>query len=133
LTNVDTLPDASTSVNIMFMARRTPAECCSGILDAPLSEQDATKLAKQFGALSDPARLRLLSLIAAQAEGEVCACELVEPLGRSQPTVSHHLKVLREAGLIEGDKRGTWVWYRVVPDALAHLEHALSGAVKSPA
>jgi ArsR family transcriptional regulator, arsenate/arsenite/antimonite-responsive transcriptional repressor len=108
------------------MARRTE-QCCTSILEAPLTERDATALAKRFGALSDPARLRLLSLIAAQPDGEVCACDLVTPLGRSQPTVSHHLKVLREAGLIEGDKRGTWVWYRIVPDALAGLEHALAG------
>lgn len=108
--------------------RRTDDDCCPGILGAPLSEHDAASLAKQFGALADPARLRLLSLIAAQDGGEVCACELVEPLGKSQPTVSHHLKVLREAGLVEGEKRGTWVWYRVVPGAVADLEHALSGA-----
>ena len=110
------------------MARRVQ-ECCPSVLDAPLSEKDATKLAKGFAALADPARLRLLSLIAAQEEGEVCACELVEPLGRSQPTVSHHLKVLREAGLVEGEKRGTWVWYRVVPDALDDLRASLSGKV----
>jgi len=104
---------------------RRAEQCCPSILEAPLSEPDATALAKRFGALSDPARLRLLSLIAARSEGEVCACDLVTPLGRSQPTVSHHLKVLREAGLIEGEKRGTWVWYRVVPGAVADLERAL--------
>jgi ArsR family transcriptional regulator len=114
------------------MTRPTDSDCCPGILEAPLSERDAASLAKQFGVLSDPARLRLLSLIAAQPEGEVCACEMVEPLGRSQPTVSHHLKVLREAGLVEGDKRGTWVWYRVVPSALGDLERALSGAASAP-
>jgi ArsR family transcriptional regulator len=105
-------------------------DCCPSVLDAPLSEKEAAKLAKGFAALADPARLRLLSLIAAQDEGEVCACELVEPLGRSQPTVSHHLKVLREAGLVEGDKRGTWVWYRIVPDALADLQESLSGKAR---
>jgi ArsR family transcriptional regulator len=111
------------------VARRVQ-DCCPSVLDAPLSEKEAAKLAKGFAALADPARLRLLSLIAAQDEGEVCACELVEPLGRSQPTVSHHLKVLREAGLVEGDKRGTWVWYRIVPDALADLQASLSGKVR---
>jgi ArsR family transcriptional regulator len=105
-------------------------DCCPSVLDAPLSEKEAAKLAKGFAALADPARLRLLSLIAAQDEGEVCACELVEPLGRSQPTVSHHLKVLREAGLVEGDKRGTWVWYRIIPDALADLQASLSGKAR---
>jgi ArsR family transcriptional regulator len=102
-------------------------DCCPSILDAPLTEKEAVRLAKGFAALADPARLRLLSLIAAQEEGEICACELVEPLGRSQPTVSHHLKVLREAGLVEGEKRGTWVWYRVVPGALSDLHAAISG------
>jgi ArsR family transcriptional regulator, arsenate/arsenite/antimonite-responsive transcriptional repressor len=114
------------------MARRVQ-ECCPSVLDAPLSEKEASKLAKGFAALSDPARLRLLSLIAAEDGGEVCACELVEPLGRSQPTVSHHLKVLREAGLVEGEKRGTWVWYRVVPDALADLRASLAGTARQPA
>ncbi len=106
------------------MSRGTRA-CCPSLLDAPLTERDAATLAKRFAALADPARLRLLSLIAAQADGEVCACDLVEPIGRSQPTVSHHLKVLREAGVIEGERRGTWVWYRVVPDAIADLRSAL--------
>ena len=113
------------------MVRRATG-CCPGILEAPLRTREAAALAQQFGALSDPVRLRLLSLIAAQPDGEVCACELVEPLGKSQPTVSHHLKVLREAGLIEGDKRGTWVWYRVVPDAIAGLERALAGSALLP-
>ena len=90
-------------------------------------------LAKGFAALADPARLRLLSLIAARDAGEVCACDLVEPIGRSQPTVSHHLKVLREAGLVEGEKRGTWVWYRLVPGALEDLRASLSGSVAQPA
>ncbi len=114
------------------MARRAQV-CCPSVLDAPLSEKEAAKLAKGFAALADPARLRLLSLIAGQDEGEVCACELVEPLGRSQPTVSHHLKVLREAGLVEGERRGTWVWYRVVPDALADLRASLGGKARQRA
>ena len=103
------------------------AECCS-LLDAPLSEEDAAGLARAFAALADPARLRLLSLIAAPANGAVCACELVQPLGRSQPTVSHHLKILYEAGLVTREKRGTWVWYSVVPERLAALRDALSTA-----
>jgi ArsR family transcriptional regulator, arsenate/arsenite/antimonite-responsive transcriptional repressor len=135
--NVDILPDASMSVNMILMATResrTAAleECCPSVLAAPLSGGEAAELAKGFAALADPVRLRLLSLIAAQATGEVCACELVEPLGKSQPTVSHHLKVLREAGLVEGDKRGTWVWYRVVPAMLDRLRDSLSGTVPAP-
>src|SRR5688500_12863589 len=98
--------------------------CCASVLDAPLAVEEAAQLASMFAALADPARLRLLSLIAAQPEGQ-CACDLVEPLGKSQPTVSHHLKVLYEAGLVDREKRGTWVWYRVVPDRLAALRAAL--------
>jgi ArsR family transcriptional regulator, arsenate/arsenite/antimonite-responsive transcriptional repressor len=102
--------------------------CCSVLAD-PIDEGTAAELAKGFHALADPARLRLLSLISAQAEGEVCACELVEPLGKSQPTVSHHLKVLYEAGLVDKDKRGSWIWYRVVPDRLDALREALTPRV----
>jgi ArsR family transcriptional regulator len=102
--------------------------CCAPVLDGALSEPDASALAGQFKVLADPARLRLLSLIAA-APGGACACELVEPIGKSQPTVSHHLKALREAGLVESERRGTWVWYRVVPERL----EALRGALAAPA
>ena len=98
--------------------------CCGSVLDAPLQAGEAAQLAAMFAALADPARLRLLSLIAAQPGGQ-CACDLVEPLGKSQPTVSHHLKVLYEAGLVDREKRGTWVWYRVVPERLAALRAAL--------
>ena len=83
-------------------------------------------LARGFAALADPARLRLLSLLAAADAGEVCACDFVEPLGKSQPTVSHHLKVLAEAGLIRGDKRGRWVWYSIVSEELDALRGALA-------
>lgn len=104
------------------------AEGCCSILAAPLEESDAAGLARGFAALADPARLRLFSLIAAQPAGEVCACALVEPLGRSQPTVSHHLKVLYEAGLVDREKRGSWVWYRVAPARLQSLRDALAPA-----
>jgi ArsR family transcriptional regulator len=100
-------------------------ECCPTIGEAPLSEADAAELARGFSALSDPARLRILSLLASAEAGEVCACDLVEPVGRSQPTVSHHLKVLSEAGLVVGDKRGRWIWYRTVPERLAQLRATL--------
>ena len=101
-------------------------ECCPTIGAAPLSEADAAVLARGFAALADPARLRVLSLLASAAAGEVCACDLVEPVGRSQPTVSHHLKVLSEAGLIVGDKRGRWIWYRAIPERLTQLRAALA-------
>lgn len=106
------------------MAKRAiEAACCPSVLGAPLGEDEAATLSKAFAALADPARLRLLSLVAAAPE--VCACELVEPLGKSQPTVSHHLKVLFEAGLVTREKRGTWVWYAIVPERLEALRASL--------
>src|SRR5919197_4581582 len=87
------------------------AESCSRTdVMAPLDEPEAKELARMFAALADPSRLRLFSLIAAQPGGEGCACALVEPLGRSQPTVSHHLRVLYEAGLVDRERRGDWGW-----------------------
>ncbi len=100
-------------------------ECCPSALSSPLTERRAVTLAHDFAVLSDPVRLRLLSLLASAPTGEACVCELVEPLDRSQPTVSHHLKVLSEAGLIVGEKRGRWVWYRAVPERLAPLRGVL--------
>ena len=103
----------------------TTTPCCS-VLDAPLDEAGATTLAAGFRALADPVRVRLLSLIAANPDGEACACELLEVLDRSQPTVSHHLKLLTEAGLVTREKRGTWAWFRVVPERLEELRSALA-------
>ncbi len=109
------------------MARRTMATvgevCCPSLLEAPLDAVDAVDLARAFAALSDPVRLRLLSLIA--DAGAVCACDLLEPLDRSQPTISHHTKILADAGLIVGEKRGRWVWWSVVPERLAAVRDAL--------
>lgn len=101
-------------------------DCCPAVLSAPMSEARAGELAAAFAVLADPVRLRLLSLLASAPAGEACVCELVAPLGRSQPTVSHHLKILADAGLIVGDKRGRWVWYRVVPDRLDQLRSVLA-------
>lgn len=103
----------------------TAISCCGAPGDSPLTPEQADSLAEAFAALSDPVRLRLLSLIATCPDGEVCACNMVEPLGKSQPTVSHHLKVLREAGLVTADKRGVWMWYRAVPERIAELRAAL--------
>jgi ArsR family transcriptional regulator, arsenate/arsenite/antimonite-responsive transcriptional repressor len=99
--------------------------CCPPLLEGALTEDHAEALAGAFKALADPARLRLVSIIAASPEGR-CACDLVAPLGRSQPTVSHHLRVLREAGLVESERRGPWIWYRVVPERLEALRTALA-------
>ncbi|NLA37498.1 MAG: helix-turn-helix transcriptional regulator [Actinobacteria bacterium] len=98
-------------------------ECCVPSLVEPLSVTEAERLAGAFAALADPVRLRLLALVA--AAGEMCSCDLVEPLGKSQPTVSHHTKVLAEAGLIVGEKRGRWVWWSVVPEQLEMLRSAI--------
>jgi ArsR family transcriptional regulator, arsenate/arsenite/antimonite-responsive transcriptional repressor len=103
-------------------------ECCPPVLQEPLSGGDALQLAAAFSVLADPARLRLLSFIAAHQDGEACVCDLTAPVGLSQPTVSHHLKVLHEAGLLHRDRRGRWVYYRVVPERLEVLRQALSQA-----
>ena len=92
--------------------------CCAPLQTLPLAEAEATELARRFAALSDPVRLRLLNLMATAPDGAMCACDLVEPAGKSQPTVSHHLKILREAGLVISEKRGANVWYAPVPAAL---------------
>jgi ArsR family transcriptional regulator len=98
--------------------------CCAPVLEGALSADAADDLAAAFKVLADPARLRLLSMIASSDES--CACDLVEPLGRSQPTVSHHLSVLTDAGLLARERRGKWAYYRVVPERLAVLREALS-------
>lgn len=97
--------------------------CCAPLLAAPMGVGDAEELAAAFAALADPVRLRLLSLVA--TAGEVCSCDLQDPLGKSQPTVSHHTRVLAEAGLISGEKRGRWVWWSVVPRRVEQLRAAL--------
>ena len=102
-------------------------ECCPGVLTETLDEHDAAELARGFAALSDPTRLRLLNLLASAETGEISACDFVEPMGKSQPTVSHHLRTLTEAGLIVGDKRGRWIWYSLVPDRLEALRGSALG------
>lgn len=96
--------------------------CCAGLSAAPLNEDQAAEPAKAFKALGDPVRLRLMSMIASRGEGgEVCVCELTPAFELSQPTISHHLKLLRQAGLIDCERRGTWVYYRVLPGVLDRL------------
>jgi ArsR family transcriptional regulator len=115
--------DPMTRTKTIPVSPATQATCCGSVLEVGLDETQATALADTFAALSDPVRLRLFNLIA--NAGEVCSCDLLEPIGRSQPTVSHHTKILAEAGLIVGEKRGRWVWWRVVPEQLAVLRDAL--------
>jgi ArsR family transcriptional regulator len=88
----------------------------------PLTENQADALSGVFAALADPTRLRLFDLVRRAGDNGICSCDLVEPLDRSQPTISHHLKVLREAGLVESRKEGTWVWYSVAPGATDSLQ-----------
>lgn len=104
----------------------TVAAICPPLLDGALDRTQAEELAGVLKVLADPARLRLLSLIQAQPSGEACVCHLTEPLGLAQPTVSHHLRVLLDAGLVSREQRGSWAFYRVVPEALAALRALLA-------
>ncbi|MFJ9588813.1 ArsR/SmtB family transcription factor [Streptomyces acidicola] len=97
------------------------ATCRPGLAAAPLDDERATELARVFKALGDPVRLRLLSMIASREGGEVCVCEMTPAFDLSQPTISHHLKLLRQAGLIDCERRGTWVYHWVLPGALDKL------------
>jgi ArsR family transcriptional regulator len=102
-----------------------PEACCPALLSSPVSEHDAELAASIFKALADPARVRLLSLIAAAGEKGACVCELVPPAYLSQPTVSHHLKKLHEAGLVSRERRGTWIYYRLREESLDAVARAL--------
>jgi ArsR family transcriptional regulator len=106
------------------LAELSPAEtaaCCSPLAAEPLTMEQAEQVAPLLKALADPVRLRLLSLVASHQDGEACICELNDAFQLSQPTISHHMKVLHEAGLVDRDKRGVWVYYKVRPQALASL------------
>jgi ArsR family transcriptional regulator, arsenate/arsenite/antimonite-responsive transcriptional repressor len=98
-------------------------ECCAQPLLAPINDVEAADLGRAFAALADPVRLRLLSMVA--EAGECCGCELLEPLGKSQPTISHHTKVLADAGLITSEKRGKWVWWKIDRARVDALRDAL--------
>ena len=99
--------------------------CCPSVLSSPLDALEASELATGFTALADPVRLQVLSILATSTGGEVCVCDFVEPLGKSQPTVSHHLKILAKAGLVHGERRGKWVYYSLDRDRLSALRGAL--------
>lgn len=111
------------------MSDTNEPRCCPPLLGTPLSEDEAVELAALLKALADPARLRLVSIIAASPEGEVCACDLAPPLGRSQPTVSHHLGQLVKAGVLVREQRGRWAWFRLADDRLQSLRDALEAPV----
>src|SRR5512134_2862141 len=114
------------AANLPVLTQPAAAACCPPLAASVLGPADAETLSRQFAALADPVRLRLLSLLATADGGAVCACDLVQPVGRSQPTVSHHLKVLTDAGLATSERRGRNVWYAVVPAALNRLRAVLS-------
>ncbi|MCK9929051.1 metalloregulator ArsR/SmtB family transcription factor [Frankia sp. Mgl5] len=120
------LPVTETTGDHSSSLAETIAACCTPLARAPLSAEEADKLVAVLKAIAVPARLRLLSMIYARDGGEACVCELTEPLGLTQPTISHHLKVLVDAGLITRDKRGVWAYYRAVPEALAALATVFS-------
>ena len=101
-------------------------DCCTPLLREPITANQAADLARLLKALADPTRLRLVSLVAAHAGGEACVCELTEPLGLTQPTISHHLKILVDAGIFTRDKRGVWAYYALVPSTLDALSAVLS-------
>ena len=107
------------------IATLDPIACCAPVRSDRFDEAQAELIAKSFAALADPVRLRLLSHVAAAGGEEVCACDLGDIVDRSQPTVSHHMKILHDAGLISREKRGLWVWYRIVPERLEALRAVL--------
>lgn len=137
-TLVETAAPTPSSIHIlksniinMTESTSTPTGCCG--TDAPALDADqAAALAGRVTALADPVRLQILSMIATAASGEVCACDFVGPIDRSQPTISHHLKVLAESGIVDGDKRGRWVWYRLaaggVDGVIASLGSVVTGS-----
>jgi ArsR family transcriptional regulator, arsenate/arsenite/antimonite-responsive transcriptional repressor len=108
------------------------AACCSPVTGGVLDQDAAERLARVFKALGDPARVRLVSMIAASDGGEACICDLTEPVGLSQPTVSHHMKLLVDAGLMHREQRGKWAYYRLVDGALASLAQALAPTAVAP-
>jgi ArsR family transcriptional regulator, arsenate/arsenite/antimonite-responsive transcriptional repressor len=115
---------------LAIIAVTGPDACAQpALVSEPIDEASAAGLAQVFKALGDPVRLRLVSLIGAREGGEVCVCDLTSAFDLSQPTISHHLRVLREAGLIESERRGTWVYYRLVPSALERMAGLLSAPV----
>jgi len=120
------MPTAAPTIQLIPL--RDLQACCAPITREVMSADNAESLARSMKALADPARLRLLSMVAAHEDGEACVCDLTDPLGLSQPTVSHHLKVLTEAGFLSRTRRGTWAYYRIVPGSLDALSSFLATA-----
>jgi ArsR family transcriptional regulator len=112
-------PPAATSLPVL-------AECCAPVVGQVISPADAAAVAAGLKALADPTRVRLVSLVAAHEGQEACVCDLTEPVGLSQPTVSHHLKILVEAGILDREQRGKWAYYRLIPEALTDLARLIA-------
>jgi ArsR family transcriptional regulator len=110
----------------MKLVQVIDADCCPPVLRSPLGRQEAERLASALRVMADPARLRLVSLIAAQPGGQACQCDLTDAIGLSQPTVSHHLRVLHEAGVLDREQRGRWAYYRIRSDPLVQMARAIS-------
>ena len=121
---MDTMPNLLPTLDAL-------AGCCAPLTEAPLSEDDANVLAGRLKAVAEPARLRLVSLVLASPGQEACICDLTAPLGLTQPTVSHHMKVLVDAGLLTREKRGRWAYFRAVPQAFESLAQALQPTAPS--
>ena len=107
------------------------SDCCSPIVGQAIAPAEAERLAAALKAIADPARLRLISLVSAHADKEACVCDLTEPVGLSQPTVSHHLKILVDAGILTREQRGKWAYYRLVPDALGDIARLIAPSFAS--
>ena len=118
------------SKSLLALSPVETVACCAPLDKQPLTAEAAERIAPLLKALADPVRLRLLSLVASHGEGEACVCDLNEAFELSQPTISHHLKVLHECGLLERSKRGVWVYYRVNPEPLADLGALLGGVAR---
>ena len=114
-----TAPDTASVLPVL-------TECCSPVVGQVMAPTDAETLATTFKALADATRLRLVSLVAAHEDREACVCDLTEPVGLSQPTVSHHLKILVEAGILSREQRGRWAYYRLIPDTLTDLARLIT-------
>jgi ArsR family transcriptional regulator, arsenate/arsenite/antimonite-responsive transcriptional repressor len=128
---IDTFTDVNGRIGMTVTAalkgetKKDVEQCCPSVLLSPLDAAEATQLALGFTALADPVRLQLLSILATAPEGEVCICDFVEPVGKSQPTVSHHMKILSDAGLVHGERRSKWVYYSLDRGRLASLRAAI--------
>jgi ArsR family transcriptional regulator len=119
--DIDSCQYRRVTISLRVISPAETAACCAPLSAAPLSMEQAGQVAPLLRALADPVRLRLMSLVASRAGGEACVCDLTGAFDLSQPTISHHMKVLHEAGLVDRDKRGVWVYYRARPQALASL------------